>query len=217
LVSEDSVTSRFVGSSVSKSEEANGYIFWGLLSLFIGVPEVLAGIKWTRERIHIPWPTISNLVGKDLEVRHHWIALIVVWLIGFVVAHTIAYPPEQKKLGRAAGDAGVASSGWGQVYIGLTAAAGIAAGAIAAIAGANKNHLGYSIYLTLTFFGLVIPSLFRQFRGKVLAIPTLFATLALLQKHGYFHWVAAAIVAALFVLTFHLALYPWPNYHFGIP
>lgn len=218
-LTQDAVTRSLVGTSAppSRRDEANGYLFWGLLTLWIGIPELLAGIKWTREHLNPPWPTISNLVGKDLESHHHWVALIVVGLIGFVVVHAVTYPAEAKTLGRAASGSEVASPGFGLAYIFLTAAAGIIAGAIAAIAGANKNHLGYSIYVTLAFFGIIVPSLFRKFSGKVLAVPTLFATLALLRGHRHGHWVAAAVAALLFVLTFHLALYPWPNYHFGVP
>jgi hypothetical protein len=217
-MSADSATSRLVGpQGATVPEEANGYVFWGLLALFIGIPELLAGIKWTRERVHIPWPTISNLVGKDLETHHHWIALIVVGLIAYVVAHALSYPAASKTLGRAAPGADVSDPLWGRVYIGLTALAGAAAGGIAAAFEADKNQLGYSMYLTLSFFGIVVPTLFRRFSRKVLAIPTLFASLALLRARTYFHWVAAFIVAALLVLTFHLALYPWPNYHFGVP
>jgi hypothetical protein len=49
----------------------------------------------------------------------------------------------------------------------------------------------------------------------VLAIPTLFATIALLRARA--PWVVVAVAALLAVLLFHLALYPWPNYHFGSP
>jgi hypothetical protein len=40
------------------------------VALFIGVPEVLAALS-KRMKASIPWPTISNLVGKDLERNHH--------------------------------------------------------------------------------------------------------------------------------------------------
>jgi len=48
----------------------------------------------------IPWPTISNLVGKDLESHHHWIAILVVGTIVTVTVRTLTYPAEKKKAGR---------------------------------------------------------------------------------------------------------------------
>jgi hypothetical protein len=218
-VTEVSVKRNLVGTArvPSTRHETNGYLFWGLLTLWIGIPELLAGIKWTRQHLNLPWPTISSLVGKDLESHHHWVALIVVWLIAFVVVRPLTYPSEQKTLGYAAGGAGVVPAGFGLLYILLTAVAGIAAGSIAAAAGANENHLGYAIYVTLAVFGIVVPNVFAHLSGKVLAFPTLFATLALLSRRRHGHWIAAAVASLLFVLTFHLALYPWPNYHFGVP
>jgi hypothetical protein len=217
------LTERVVGAppaAVQTHYEVNGYVFWGAIALFIAVPEILAALSKHMKNI-IPWPTISNLVGKDLESHHHWIALIVVGLIVLVALHTFTYPPQNKKLGQPVGPGAAAVPvvrwGWGWVYIVLTLVAGIAAGLVASASGADKNELGYTIYLTLVAFGVVIPSVFRHWRKEILAIPTLFATIALLREHRYCHWVAAAIVALLIVLCFHLALYPWPNYHFGTP
>jgi hypothetical protein len=205
----------FVGDQVSHRDEINGYVFWGLVSLFIGVPEVLAGLS-NSLKADIPWPTISNLVGKDLERRHHWVALLVVGLIVVVTVHTLTYPAAKKKAGRAVRDPSqavhVTWSGW---YIVLVAATGTAAGVVASALGANKLELGYAIYVTLTITGVVIPSALAYWWNRVLAIPTLFATLSYLRARTA--WVAALVVALLVVLLFHLALYPWPNYQFGGP
>src|SRR6478672_7680864 len=46
---------QLVGPSVGRDDERNGYWFWGLIALFVGVPDVLAGISGTL-RAHIPWP-----------------------------------------------------------------------------------------------------------------------------------------------------------------
>lgn len=207
-------------SAIPPPYELNGYIFWGLVAVFIAVPELLAAFSKHLKNV-IPWPTISNLVGKDLEAHHHWIALIVVGLNIVVALHTFTYPPQNKVLGQPVGQDGqtipVVHWRWGPRYIALTIVLAVAAGLIASLAGAEKNVLGYTIYLTLVTMGVVVPSIFRHWRKKVLAIPTLFATIALLRAHRYCHWVAAFIVALLIVLTFHLALYPWPNYRFGTP
>ncbi|MFL5963316.1 MAG: hypothetical protein ACJ757_10545 [Gaiellaceae bacterium] len=209
------VAQDFVGDQVSHRDEVNGYVFWGLVTLFIGVPELLAAFSNTL-KADIPWPTISNLVGKHLERRHHWVALLVVALIVLVTVHTLTYPAAKKKAGRAVRDPSeavhVTRSGW---YIVLVAATGAAAGVIASALGANKIELGYAIYVTLTIMGVVVPSALAYWWNRVLAIPTLFAALAYLRRRAA--WAAALVVALLVVLLFHLALYPWPNYQFGGP
>ena len=207
---------KIVGVPSSHRDEINGYVFWGLVALFIGVPELLAAFSSTL-KADIPWPTISNLVGKDLERHHHWFALVVVGVIVVTSVHTLMYPAEKKEAGRALRDPAKETIHllWAGRYIVLVAAAGAAAGLIAAAAGADKNELGYAIYITLTVFGLVVPSALAYWWNRVLAVPTLFATIAFLRERV--PWAAAFVVALLIVLLFHLALYPWPNYRFGLP
>jgi hypothetical protein len=64
-------------------------------------------------------------------------------------------------------------------------------------------------------FGIAVPSALAYFWHRVLSIPTLFATVALLDARH--RSVAALAVALLVALAFHLALYPWPNFRFGSP
>ena len=205
----------FVGDQVSPHDERNGYVFWGLVALFIGVPEALAAFSDTI-KADIPWPTVSNLIGKDLERHHHWTAAIVVGVIVVVIAHTLTYPTAKKKAGRAVRNPSKSVHvTWSEWYIVLVAATGAVAGVIASSVGASKNELGYAIYVTLTITGVVVPSALAYWWNRVLAIPTLFATIAYLRTRAT--WVAALVVALLVVLLFHLALYPWPNYPFGGP
>jgi hypothetical protein len=213
-VTSSPLTQQLVGARVSERDEINGYWFWGLVALFIAIPELLAALSKTL-KADIPWPTISNLVGKDLEAHNHGIALIVVGVIIVVTVHTLTYPAEKKKVGRglkvpAEEAIHLPGAGW---YIVAIALAGTAAGLIAWATGADKNEMGYAIFLTLTVFGIVIPSALAYCSHRVLALPTLFATVAFLRAREA--WVAALVVALLVVLLFHLALYPWPNYHFG--
>jgi len=209
------VAKNVVGDEVSHRDEINGYIFWGLVALFIGVPDVLAAWSDTL-KADIPWPTISNLVGKELEGNHHWVALLVVALIVVVTIHAFTYPAAKKRAGRAVRDPSEAVNvRWSRWYIVLVAATGAAAGFIASALGASKIELGYAIYITLAITGIVIPSALAYWWNRVLAIPTLFAALAYLRARAA--WVAALVVALLVVLLFHLALYPWPNYQFGGP
>jgi hypothetical protein len=210
----DPLLRQLVGPSLGRNDERNGYWFWGLIALFVGVPDVLAGLSKTL-RTHIPWPTISNLVGKDLESRHHWIALVIVGLIAAVATHALTFPVGLKQSGHSLRAGEVTHLPWGGRYIALVAAATSAAGFLASAAGASKNEIGYAVYLTLALLGVVVPSVLAYWWRRVLAIPTLFATIALLRKRV--PWVALAVAALLAVLLFHLALYPWPNYHFGSP
>jgi hypothetical protein len=210
------LTKRLVGETVSRHDEINGYWFWGLVALFIGVPELLAAFSKTL-RADIPWPTISNLVGRDLERHHHWVALLVVGVIVIITAHALTFPPAKKKAGRALRNPRkeAARLPGGGRYIAVVAAAGAAAGFGASAAGANKNELGYAIYITLTVLGVLVPSALAYWWNRVLAIPTLFATLAYLRERA--GWAAALVVALLVILMLHLAFYPWPNYPFGAP
>ena len=199
---------------MTRREELDGYLFWGLVAVFIGAPELLAAFS-ARLRRDIPFPTISNLVGHDLERHHHWVALVVVALIVLVIYHAATYPRSQTRVGRAlqgpAEDAVMLE--WGRPFVVLVALSGAVAGLVAAALGAGKNELGYAIYGTLAVVGVVVPSALAYWWNRVLGIPTLFATLAALATRA--RWLAAVAIALLALLLFHLALYPWPNYPFG--
>ena len=193
--------------------ERNGYWFWGLMALFIGVPEVLAALSRTL-KADIPWPTISNLVGRHLERHHHWVALLVMGVIVVVAYHAATYKRtrEGHAIRKPAEDVDLWT--WGGRYIVGVAVAGTAAGLIASALDASKDTLGFAIYITVTVTA-VAPSVLAYVGAKVLDVPTLFATVSYLQQRA--HWAAALVVALLVVLMFHLALYPWPNYTFGGP
>jgi len=207
------LTVQLAGPDQSPDDEVNGYWFWGLIALFIAIPELLAAFS-AELKADIPWPTISNLIGKDLERHHPWVAAVVVGLITAVIVHVFTRPPDLKRAGRAVRRPDEARRlAWGWQYIVLTAAAASLAGLAASAMGGDKNQVGYAIYGTLALFGIVIPSALAYFWHRVLSIPTLFATLAMLEARH--RWVATVAVSLLVVLTFHLALYPWPNPPFG--
>ena len=42
-MAESELVERFVGPSVERRDEVNGYWFWALVALFIGVPETTIG------------------------------------------------------------------------------------------------------------------------------------------------------------------------------
>jgi len=134
------------------------------------------------------------------------VALLVVAVIVVVTLHTLDSPAGKKKAGRAlrAPAEQARDWAWGRSCIAVVAAAGSAAGLLASAADANKNQLGYTIYLTLTVVGILVPSALAYGANRMLDIPTLLATLAFLRQRAA--WVAAPVIAPLIVLLFHLAL-----------
>ena len=200
---------KLIGPAASRREELSGYWFWGLVAAFIAVPELLAAFSKDL-RADIPWPTISNLVGKDLERHHHWVAALVVGLIAAAITHAFTRPADLKQVGYAVRHPNDTTSlDWSWQYIVLTAVVTSAAGFAASLLGGSKNDIGYAIYGALALLGVVVPSALAFFWHRVLSIPTLFATLALLEARR--RWVVVVVVSLLVVLAFHLALYPWPN------
>jgi hypothetical protein len=65
--------------------EKIGYIFWGVLALFVAIPELVAA-GW-----HVPWPTISETVGH-LEKHHHWVRVLVVAGLASLTTRVVFYP-----------------------------------------------------------------------------------------------------------------------------
>jgi hypothetical protein len=208
------LTAKLVGPVEDARDEENGYWFWGLMAVFVAIPELLAAFS-SEVKADIPWPTVSNLIGKSLEREHHWVAAVIVGVITAVIVHVFTRPSTLKCAGRAVRSPGdVKRLAWGWQYIVLTAVATAAAGFVVSGMGGDKNAVGYAIYGTLALFGVVIPSALAYFWHRVLAIPTLFATLALLETRH--RWVATVAISLLVVLMFHLALYPWPNLQTGV-
>jgi hypothetical protein len=130
------------------------------------------------------------------------------------IVHVFTRPPDLKVAGRAVRrPEDVERLPWTWPYIVLTAVATAVAGFAASAMGGDKNQVGYAIYGTLLVFGVVVPSVLAYVWHRVLSVPTLFATLAMLDARR--RWVATLAVSLLVVLAFHLALYPWPNLPFG--
>ena len=65
--------------------ERIGYVVWGLVTLFIAIPELLAAF-W-----HTPWPTLSETIGH-LEQRHHWLRVPVLASLAVVATRIAFYP-----------------------------------------------------------------------------------------------------------------------------
>jgi hypothetical protein len=193
--------------------ERHGYYFWGpAVGLVLGV-ELLAALELAWGKL----PTISSTVGH-LEMRWDWVAVIVVGLITVVAFHTIAYRTERREGGRAyrrvllelttkGAVPEQVDLGWynALLVLGVTAGAWLLALAL----GASKYHLGYVVYGTLGFVGILLPSLLAYYANRVVRFPTLFFTIDKLRHR--LHLVATVILAGLAILAVHLSFYPWPD------
>jgi hypothetical protein len=63
-----------------------GYVFWGVLALFVLVIELLA-----RSGAHVPFPTISQ-TAANLAARHHWVSLVYLGGLVTLTARIVFYP-----------------------------------------------------------------------------------------------------------------------------
>jgi len=194
-------------------QELHGYAYWGPVALAITVIEILGALSKTF-RDAIPWPTISGTVGHIQDLDGRWGLAVV-----FVIAVTAFYAVLSKGEAAAPGSQGIFLGiryGWPLVlaFTGLTAL-------LVGLLDPTKNerlekfHLGYAIYGAFAVVGIAIPMFLVWRKSNRVVFPGLFYTFRKLRER--FRWVAAAVGGGLAILLIHLALYPWPNYHFGSP
>jgi hypothetical protein len=74
------------------ARELWGYVFWGILGVFVLTTEALAAF-WDG----FPIPTISWTTGQ-LELHHHWFKLIVVGSLALIATRITFYPWPFRKL-----------------------------------------------------------------------------------------------------------------------
>jgi len=200
-----------------------GYIVWGAMALVIAIPEITAAVDHK-----VPWPTISGMTGH-LEYRWSWVALIVVALIVFAAFQTVTYqwsppgdlaiPATQRKLTRTpAGRLTMAldktsdsekdelSTRWLLIAFAVVVVGGLLA---ARLNPHGKFFLGYVLYGLIAVVWIVIPNVLALWFAKDVAFPTLFRTVASLERR--LHFVAVILLVGFVILLIHLALYPWPN------
>lgn len=203
--------------------EVWGYIVWGAMALVIAIPEITAAVDHK-----VPWPTISGMTGH-LEYRWSWVALIVVALIVFAAFHTVTYrwslpgdlaiPATQRKLRRTPagrltmaldkssdGEKDELSTRWLLIAFAVVVVGGLLA---ARLNPHGKFFLGYVLYGLIAVVWIVIPNVLALWFAKDVAFPTLFRTVASLERR--LHFVAVILLAGYVILLIHLALYPWPN------
>ncbi len=203
--------------------EAWGYVMWGAMALVIAIPEITAAVDHK-----VPWPTISGMTGH-LEYRWSWVALIVVALIVFAAFHAVRYPwsqsghlatqANQRKLGRTPAGrftrALEKSSGsekdelsirWLFIALAVVVVGGLLA---ARLNPHGKFFLGYVLYGLIAVVWIIVPSVLAFWFAKDVAFPTVFRTVAYLERR--LHFVAVILLVGFVILLIHLALYPWPN------
>ncbi len=211
---------RFVRTSLAArfgdldGREARGYAVWLTMGVVVAVPEL-----WAAVGDNVPWPTVSGTVGH-LEYRWSGTAVVVVGALVFSALLTIRYPPPLPQAEVAAGrtDGGRLSlqpetanrrqlSPWS--YFPAAAVVVIGGSLASATLDGDKWHLAYVLYGLIAMFWIVIPSLAAYFFARDVPFPTLFRTIADLERR--LHRFALFVAAGLVVLLLHLAFYPWPD------
>jgi hypothetical protein len=218
-----------------RRRERRGYLVWGLVALVIAVPEIWGtfGNPW--------FYSISQTTGhlEDLwsGVRAIVVALIAVAAVHTVLYRPgrLGFPrPEVKSLllgrsirrtpsgrltikegdtikegGREGTPSGDFTDKVAIPYLAASAVAVSVAGWRAGVPQGGQYWQGYLIYGLITVFFVIIPNVVAYFCGRDFPFTTLFATVQSLERTRNF--VTMIVIAGLAVLTFHLALYPWPN------
>ncbi len=206
--------------------ERRGLFVWGAVALVIAVPEIWGSFG-------NPWfYSISRTTGH-LEDLWSGVRAIVVALIAVAAVHAVLYRPDMRDIPRQRArsllpERSLRRTPYGRVTVRetagkdfndtiavpylLTSAAVVAvAGWLAGVPKGDQYWRGYVIYGLIAVFFAIIPNAVAYFLGREFPFTTLFATVHSLERTRNF--VTMIIMAGLAVLTFHLALYPWPDIH----
>lgn len=189
----------------AEPDELHGYAFWGPVALLVLITELI-GTGWFGS--FAGWPTISSTVGHLQDLNSLW-GVPVVGLIAIAAFYAMAYQIRPTSEGRdefylARGRRVQLRYGWPVVF-GATALITLQAW----VSDKDKYELGYALYGSLAFFGIVVPLVLVGLKSEHVVFPTLFYTFKRLRDR--FRWVAALVAAGLAILIIHLALYPWPD------
>jgi hypothetical protein len=204
------------GSPGRARRERWGYAVWGFTGLVIVVPEIWAAVGSPG------WPTISGTVGH-LESLWSPLRILVVGLITAAAVQILTYPPGRRGDARLAGrrrwrtgngrltrksNGASEEPAWAVAYFPAVAVVTAAAAAVAAGSGVHSYPLGYLLYAMIAVFVLIIPSVLAFWWGREVPYPTLYRTLADLERRA--HPAATVILAGLAILAVHLVAFPWP-------
>jgi hypothetical protein len=203
-----------------------GFFVWGAVAVVIAVPEIWGSFG-------NPWfYSISRTTGH-LEDLWSGVRGAVVALITVAAVHAVLYRPDMVKIpqhraksllpGRSItrtphGRMTIKEAAGGDFgdkvalpYLLASALVVAVAGWLAGVPHGGQYWRGYVIYGLITVFFVIIPNAAAYFRGREFPFTTLFATVRSLDRTR--NIVTMIILAGLTVLTFHLALYPWPDIH----
>lgn len=212
---------------LTRAERRAGYLFWGVVIGVILLVELAGALGgWLEKHIgvHVPWTTISGMVGhlEDLWPTTAVIVVAVLAPAAFYALAPIGPPSEFGPFSRSSSGrwyVGRAKSDeperevwrWGYtpilVFIICLVAAGLAIWLLD-----DDFQRAYVIYGTLFLFGILVPSLLVLAHFRV-GFPSLFVTIEDLREQRDVKAVLAtvALSAGLAVLVIHLAFYPWPD------
>ena len=184
------------GTCTGSKGDSPRYLFWGVTIGVILLVELAGAIGgWLEKHIgvHIPWTTISGMVGH-LEDLWPTTAVIVVAMLAPAAFYALAPvdpPNELGPLRRSSSgrwyakrdeDREPGSLRWTWGYPPwLVFAICFVVGVVAVLLLDDDFHRAYAIYGTLFVFGIVVPSLLVLARRKV-GFPSLFVTVAHLRE-----------------------------------
>jgi hypothetical protein len=193
-----------------------GYAVWLFVGLVIVVPELWAALGSPR------WLTISATVGH-LEQLWSPVKIIVIGLIVAAAVQILTYPPSGAGAARLARNRrGRTANGRltraperkaqeftrGALYFPASVGVVAAVGAATAVLGANKYVTGYVIYGLIAVTVMIIPSVLAFWFATEVPYPTLYRTLADLERRV--HAAVTLILVGLAILAVHLVAFPWP-------
>jgi hypothetical protein len=223
------------GKDLRRTRERRGYLVWSLVALVIAVPEIWGtfGNPWfysvSRTTAHLEdlWSGVRAIVVALIAVAAVHAVLyrpggptfqgpgVKSLLLGRPISRTpsgrltIKDGEPIKEGGREGAPIGDSTDKVAIAYLGVSAAVVAGAGALAGVPSGGQYWQGYLIYGLITVFFVIIPNAVAYFYGRDFPFTTLFATVQSLERTRNF--VTMIIIAGLAVLTFHLALYPWPD------
>jgi hypothetical protein len=207
-----------------------GYGMWATMGGVLAVPEIAAAAG-------AGWQTISSTVGH-LESRFWWVAVIVVGLMiatAFYAIHDRWAPKGQiatrPRVRRTRGGRYTRKTPASPLHVSPAAAAServqrrwlLAAAAAFFVVGfgsyatdewwgpPNKYRLGYVLYGLVALIWVVLPNAAAYSQAWDVPFPTLFRTVADMERRHPRWPILAVTVVGLGILLIHIAFYPWPD------
>ena len=203
-----------------------GFFVWGAVALVIAMPEIWGSFG-------NPWFYSISRTTAHLEDLWSGVRALVVALIAVAAVHAVLYRPDMAEVPQQRAKSllrgrSIRRTRYGRLTIKesysedftdkitvpylLTSAAVVAvAGWLAGVPQGGQYWRGYVIYGLMAVFFVIIPNAVAYVGGRDFPFTTLFATVQSLERTR--NIVTMIIIAGLAVLTFHLALYPWPDIH----